>query len=81
MFPFQYLPTDEMDRVASFPRYIIRNWPGGCVTWISPTPAVTFSRIRTVQSLLYHADVSTIMIYLHVIKRPGAGAPSPLDLD
>ena len=25
-------------------------------------------------------DVSTTMIYLHVIKRPGAGGPSPLDL-
>lgn len=37
--------------------------------------------IRTVQNLLGHADVSTTMIYLHVMKRPGAGAPSPLDLD
>jgi site-specific recombinase XerD len=36
--------------------------------------------IRTVQDLLGHADVSTTMIYLHVMKRPGAGAPSPLDL-
>ena len=36
--------------------------------------------IRTVQNLLGHADVSTTMIYLHVMKRPGAGAPSPLDL-
>lgn len=35
--------------------------------------------IRTVQSLLGHADISTTMIYLHVMKRPGAGAPSPLD--
>lgn len=36
--------------------------------------------IRTVQDLLGHADVSTTMRYLHVMKRPGAGAPSPLDL-
>ncbi|MBP7950360.1 MAG: integron integrase [Verrucomicrobiales bacterium] len=35
--------------------------------------------IRTVQNLLGHADVSTTMIYLHVMKRPDAGAPSPLD--
>jgi site-specific recombinase XerD len=35
--------------------------------------------IRTVQSLLGHAAVFTTMIYLHVMKRPGAGAPSPLD--
>ena len=25
-------------------------------------------------------DVSTTMIYLHVMKRPGSGGPSPLDL-
>jgi site-specific recombinase XerD len=36
--------------------------------------------IRTVQSLMGHASVETTMIYLHVIKRPGAGGPSPLDL-
>jgi len=36
--------------------------------------------IRTVQSLMGHASVQTTMIYLHVMKRPGAGGPSPLDL-
>jgi site-specific recombinase XerD len=36
--------------------------------------------IRTVQSLMGHASVETTMIYLHVMKRPEAGGPSPLDL-
>ena len=36
--------------------------------------------IRTLQSLMGHASVETSMIYLHVMKRPGAGGTSPLDL-
>ena len=47
--------------------------------WYAPHRLEESHDIRPVQDLLGHADVSTTMIYTHVLTRGPAGVRSPAD--
>ena len=48
-------------------------------SFLSGKPSFSGIHIRTVQELLGHKDVSTTMIYTHVLNKPGITVKSPLD--
>ena len=68
---------------SSRPRVDAKFVKPGHAAYAAPFLRHAFARggydIRTVQELFGHADVSTTMIYTHVLNRGGRGVVSPMD--
>ena len=61
------------------PYALARKYPSAAREWMWTHLLQSGYDIRTVQELLGHKDVSTTMIYTHVLNRGGRGVVSPLD--
>ena len=67
---------DQVREVMRLKHYSIRTEHCYC-DWIRRY--VKFHRMRSREELLGHEDVSTTMIYTHVLRQGGCGMRSPLD--